>query len=158
MKLTNFKKHITCCTSTSVARSILAVLAAVFVIAHTGCPIKFWTGISCPGCGMTRAWISALTLRFDLALAYHPLFWMVPPLFVVVARRDHIPHRVYLSIILVSLATFVVIWGIRFAIPREAHVLFSELLEEKVVTVDTPEWVTWLRAVVDYVTQRMGGS
>jgi Protein of unknown function (DUF2752). len=45
---------------------------------HIGCPIKFVTGISCPGCGMTRAVLSALRLNFKEAFHYHPLFFMTP--------------------------------------------------------------------------------
>ena len=42
------------------------------------CPIKFITGISCAGCGMSRAWISLLKLDLKNAFYYHPLFWSVP--------------------------------------------------------------------------------
>jgi len=47
------------------------------------CPIKWLTGISCPGCGMTRACVSALTLQFSQAFFYHPL-WVALP-FVLIA-------------------------------------------------------------------------
>lgn len=39
-----------------------------------GCPIRFLTGVSCAGCGMTRAWMSVLRLDFAAAYRYHPLF------------------------------------------------------------------------------------
>ena len=42
------------------------------------CPIKFITGISCAGCGMSRAWMAFLQLDIAKAFAYHPLFWLVP--------------------------------------------------------------------------------
>ncbi len=45
---------------------------------HVGCPIKFLTGISCPGCGMTRAVISVFRLNFKEAFHYHPLFLITP--------------------------------------------------------------------------------
>jgi hypothetical protein len=45
---------------------------------HIGCPIKFMTGISCPGCGMTRAVRSALLFDFKDAFYYHPLFLLSP--------------------------------------------------------------------------------
>ena len=38
------------------------------------CPILFMTGISCAGCGMTRAWLSLFRLDFGAAFYYHPLF------------------------------------------------------------------------------------
>ncbi len=42
------------------------------------CPIKAVTGIPCPGCGMTRAWLSVLRLDIRKAFAYHPMFWTAP--------------------------------------------------------------------------------
>ena len=55
---------------------LLAVVAIylIFNIAGISCPIKFLTGISCPGCGMTRALIHALRLDFVSAFYYHPLW------------------------------------------------------------------------------------
>lgn len=35
----------------------------------------------CPSCGMTRAWMFALRLDFAGAMAYHPMFWSVPLLY-----------------------------------------------------------------------------
>lgn len=46
------------------------------------CPILFMTGISCAGCGMTRAWLSLFRLDFGAAFYYHPLFWL-PALLIV---------------------------------------------------------------------------
>ena len=43
-----------------------------------GCPIKFLTGISCPGCGMTRATWKLITLDLPAALDYHPLSVAMP--------------------------------------------------------------------------------
>lgn len=42
------------------------------------CPIKYLTGFSCLGCGMTRACASALSLNFTEAFYYHPL-WCIAP-------------------------------------------------------------------------------
>lgn len=49
-----------------------------FSLLHVGCPLKFITGISCPGCGMTRAYYSLLKLDINMAIHYHPLFYLVP--------------------------------------------------------------------------------
>lgn len=43
-----------------------------------GCLFRNLTGIPCPGCGMTRAWLSALRLDILAAFQHHPLFWSVP--------------------------------------------------------------------------------
>lgn len=38
------------------------------------CPIKFLTGVSCAGCGMSRAYFSLLHLDVEKAFLFHPLF------------------------------------------------------------------------------------
>jgi hypothetical protein len=56
-------------------------LAAAFLLLNLfgiGCPIKFLTGISCPGCGMTRATWKLLTLDLPAALDFHPLSVAMP--------------------------------------------------------------------------------
>lgn len=45
---------------------------------YFGCPIKLLTGISCPGCGMTRALYCILTSDFCRAWSYHPLIYFMP--------------------------------------------------------------------------------
>lgn len=51
------------------------ILESVFGIT---CPILFLTGISCAGCGMSRAWFCVLRMDFTGAFRYHPLFWILP--------------------------------------------------------------------------------
>ena len=43
-----------------------------------GCVFRAVTGIACPTCGMTRAYLSLLKLDLKSAFYYHPLFWVVP--------------------------------------------------------------------------------
>lgn len=59
---------------------ILLLVAVLYylVTRFTGCPFRFLLGISCPGCGVTRAWLACLHLDFALAFRLHPLFWMAP--------------------------------------------------------------------------------
>lgn len=60
---------------------ILAVALVYGVMFACGitCPIRFLTGISCPGCGMTRAVFSALRFRFADAFRFHPLWILLLP-------------------------------------------------------------------------------
>lgn len=44
----------------------------------TGCPFRYLLGISCPGCGMTRALLACLRLDFSSAFSFHPLFFLLP--------------------------------------------------------------------------------
>ena len=64
-----------------------AVLGAFFLLRFAlglPCPIRYLTGIACPGCGMTRALWSLATLDPAAAWHYHPacfgLLALAPPL------------------------------------------------------------------------------
>ena len=42
------------------------------------CVIRGITGIPCPCCGLSRAWMAVLRLDFAAAFHYHPMFWSIP--------------------------------------------------------------------------------
>ena len=56
---------------------IAALYLFLFAIGIT-CPIKYVLGISCPGCGMSRALFYLFTWRPATALYYHPLVFLLP--------------------------------------------------------------------------------
>ena len=72
---------------------IIAVLGLLVAI-DTPCLFRRFTGIICPTCGISRAWISALRLDFSAARAYQPLFWSVGVLAVVFLLDGLLPHHV----------------------------------------------------------------
>ena len=49
----------------------------------TLCVYEALIGLPCPGCGMTRAWVSVFTGNWNAAFFNHPLFWL-PPVIVLV--------------------------------------------------------------------------
>ena len=64
----------------------LAVLAVLFAGAYVsasilgwGCPLQHFTGVPCPGCGMSRAAFALLRLDFMAAFRYHPMICVLPP-------------------------------------------------------------------------------
>ena len=57
---------------------LFGVLLAVWYFLDLPCVIRHITGLPCPGCGMSRAWLSVLRLNFGEAFRYHPLFWSIP--------------------------------------------------------------------------------
>ena len=64
----------------------LAVLAALFAGAYLsasilgwGCPLQHFTGVPCPGCGLSRALFALLRLDFAAAFRYHPMIYVLPP-------------------------------------------------------------------------------
>ena len=71
-KRKNERKELICAVT-----AVVVLYTAMESIGIT-CPIKFITGISCAGCGMSRAWMAFFQLDIAKAFAYHPLFWLVP--------------------------------------------------------------------------------
>ena len=63
----------------SKTKTLCAVILSYHLLTwFTDCPFRFFFGISCPGCGMTRALLAALRLDFAAAFSYHPLFFLLP--------------------------------------------------------------------------------
>ena len=48
---------------------------------HIPCLFQALFRVPCPGCGMTRAWLSVCRGDFAAAFSFHPLFWTVPLLY-----------------------------------------------------------------------------
>ena len=63
--------------------AVMALLAALMLLDIYRCPFKAVTGIPCPGCGMTRAVLSACRGDFSGAFHYHPQWIVAVPLVLV---------------------------------------------------------------------------
>lgn len=72
------------------AISLLIVVSLVFKL---GCPIRIFTGFSCPGCGITRAWISVLKGELVNAFYYHPLFMAAPFVAAAILFDEKLPRK-----------------------------------------------------------------
>ena len=57
----------------------LAIYVIFLQISGIHCPIRYLSGISCPGCGMSRACLSALRLDFASAFYYNPAWVALLP-------------------------------------------------------------------------------
>lgn len=66
-----------------------------------GCPIKYVTGVCCPGCGMSRALYYLITLDFKNAFYMHPFIFLMPVCLVVFLKRNKMPKKIYNSLIIV---------------------------------------------------------
>ncbi len=108
-----------------------------------GCPIKFATGVSCPGCGMTRAWLAFLSLHLAEAVAYHPLFWTVPVAFAL-AKVGRAPNRVVTVLVWVLIGALLVLWLVRLASPNDATLLVHSSVTGDIVGVEKPVWLGWI--------------
>ncbi len=110
--------------------AVLAVLAVAFlyVVLHftgIGCPIRFMTGISCPGCGMTRALFAAATFHFRKAFAYHPLWFMVPIWGVIMWKRSKIDEKIYRFFGIITVILFALVYFLRLFDKNDIIVVFE---------------------------------
>ena len=90
----------------------VVLVYAVFFLLGITCPIKFVTGVSCAGCGMTRAWLQVLRLDLNEAFYFHPLFWTIPVVAVFYFLRKRFP-RIFRAVAGVVTALFIVVYFVR---------------------------------------------
>lgn len=108
---------------TLAALGAIALLYGLLFAVGVTCPIKFLFGISCPGCGMTRAWLHALTLDLGGAFAMHPLWPLIPPLAVallICGRRGQ--RRTCYALVAVFILLMLAVYSIRLFTPGEVVV------------------------------------
>ncbi|MCR4720549.1 MAG: DUF2752 domain-containing protein [Lachnospiraceae bacterium] len=108
---------------------MLAILSIVFIyfifhITGIGCPIKYVTGVSCPGCGMTRAMWSLLHFDFAQAFYYHPM-WPLPILWLAAFIFRWKLGKVYKWIVIAFAVAFLVTYIIRMFTGPEEVVSFA---------------------------------
>lgn len=86
----------------------------IFVsITHIGCPIRFLTGISCAGCGMSRAIMAVVHLDFHQAFYYHPLYVLLPVIGIVVCFWERISPRVQRGLVYLTGILFIAVYIFR---------------------------------------------
>ncbi len=61
---------------------MIAGLVLLFYFFKIPCLFQAFLHIPCPGCGMTRAYISLLHLDFRQAFMWNPMFWSIPVLLI----------------------------------------------------------------------------
>ena len=61
------------------------ILSAIYVFRFP-CPIKALTGVPCPGCGMTHAYLRLLKLDISGAFAANGAFWVLPAAIVLLVK------------------------------------------------------------------------
>lgn len=89
------------------------------------CPIKFITGISCAGCGMSRAWIAFLQLDMAKAFEYHPLFLLPPIVVIVLLCKSKINIKIYKIIIFTIILMFAIVYICRLIWSGDDVVVFE---------------------------------
>ena len=106
-------------------KAVSVILLFYITIESIGitCPIKFLTGISCAGCGMSRAFLAALRLDFVSAFHFHPLFWLVIPTVLLFIFKNKIPFFKICFILIVTI--FIITYLIRMFQPNDNIVVFE---------------------------------
>jgi len=103
----------------------IGLLYGVMHLAGITCPIKYVTGISCAGCGMTRACLALLRGNIHNAAYYHPLVFIMPAVLVLYLYRGrlnvHLKHGIVIAAVVMFLAVY--IW--RMADPANTIVVFN---------------------------------
>lgn len=80
-------------TIKNIIKTLLVIAIFLLYLFVIGCPIRFIFGITCPGCGLTRAMLSVLHLDFEKALYYHPLWSLFIVLILLNVLKEFGVHR-----------------------------------------------------------------
>ena len=110
-----------------VITSVAAVVVLYVILESFGvtCPIKYITGISCAGCGMSRAWISLLHFNIHDAFMYHPLFFLPPVVVIVMLFKSKINIKIYKIIIFTIIIMFAIVYMCRLIWSGDDVVVFE---------------------------------
>ena len=103
----------------------LLIVVAIMYLTGIGCPIKYVTGVSCAGCGMTRAFMSLLRGQFKLAFYYHPLVYLMPFIMVYFFVKDKLSGRIRKMLVFTICTAFVIVYIYRLINPSDLVVVFN---------------------------------
>lgn len=93
---------------------IILMIVDIFLV-DGKCLIKKFIGFPCPSCGLTRAIISVFNLDFHRSFSYHPLFWFIPSVIIIIiyGKRPLFGNKkyeitFYISTIMIILVVYIV--------------------------------------------------
>lgn len=104
----------------------LTVYLALTSLLNITCLIKYITGVSCPGCGMTRALKSLIVFDFSKAFYYHPLVFFIIPiavlLLVFTVNKMYKTRKIFITF---TATLFMVVYAYRLFFTKTAIVVFE---------------------------------
>lgn len=109
----------------SIIAGCLLLYMIIGYLLNYGCPFRFFLGLSCPGCGMTRAYIQVLHLNFTTAFYFHPLYPLVPIMGLMWLFEDKIKPNWNRLFWIVVIVLFIAVYLIRFQDPNQDIVSFD---------------------------------
>ena len=98
---------------------IIKIFGIVAIVLFYRCPVKIIWDLDCPGCGLTRACLSALKFDFRAAFEYHPLFplfgaWMVYFIFYEpINEKIKLGSKLTVVFAAATVLAFIAVWLIR---------------------------------------------
>lgn len=95
------------------ATFLFAALVLLLFKLGVPCIFRAVTGIPCPGCGMTRAVISLLRADIADVFYYHPLVFLLLPVYVLFLLRRKASDRVVKTVALSVAALFIAVYLVR---------------------------------------------
>lgn len=115
---------------------LVIMLTGYLIMARLGttCLFRLLTGICCPACGMTRAWTSFLNGNIKMAFYYHPLFWFIPVIGILILFERKINKRFYNTIMFSFIILVMGCYFYRlFTNSPVVYINFSESLIHKIL-------------------------
>lgn len=91
----------------------ILIVSVMLLYRYLSCPIRFFSGIPCPGCGMTRAVIAALKFNFREAYQYHPLIIIMPLMGLWCVKSSKLSRKTNYIIIGVAVTAFAACYIVR---------------------------------------------
>ena len=103
----NMKKII---NKRNVGYAAVFVLLIIIIIRGNACVLRKITGLPCPSCGMTRSFYALFRGDIKTAFYYHPLFWSVPPIFVLVIfwRKLRYKKLIFVTVLAAFFAVYII--------------------------------------------------
>lgn len=98
---------------------ILYLIIGKYFSLYLDCPIKKLTGLYCPGCGITRMFLSILQLDFYQAFRYNPLVFISLPFFIffylqgLFTKKEPLYNKIPTQIWVVIIVIFIIYGLIR---------------------------------------------
>lgn len=115
-----------------------SIITVFYLICH--CPFRFFFGVSCPGCGMTRAFFSLVNFNFSSAFYYHPLIFIMPFIAAytvarLIKKRPPFGKKCETVLLSITLALFIAVYIFRLATGSQVvKPDFSESVLHKIIT------------------------